>query len=169
MTIAQGPPAPRVTLFGWAAYALALAVIAADQASKLVLTGPLGLAAHGQILFLPPWLNFTYVANTGVSFHLFAGGDLSRWGLSLFSLVVAGALAWWARRADKAIGAAGLGLIIGGAIGNAIDRLRLGHVIDFLDATGLHFPWVFNGADSAITAGVALLLLESLLAPKSPA
>lgn len=151
------------------AYGLALTVIALDQLSKWLMLGPLDLAARGQIPVLPPVLNWTLVHNSGVSFHLFAGGDLSRWGLSLFSVVVAGALAWWARGADKAIQAAGLGLIMGGAIGNAVDRVRLGYVIDFVDVSGLRFPWVFNVADSAITVGVILLLLEGLVSPKPDA
>ena len=158
-----------VTRLGWSAYLLAVAVIALDQLTKWLMLGPLHLAERGQIPMLPPVLNWTLVHNSGVSFHLFAGGDLSRWGLSLFSVLVAGALAWWARKADRVINAAGIGLIIGGAVGNAVDRVRLGYVIDFIDVSGLHFPWVFNVADSAITVGVGLLLLESLLAPKKPA
>ena len=151
------------------AYALALAVIALDQLTKWLMLGPLDLVARGQIPALPPLLNWTFVPNRGVSFHLLAGGDLSRWGLSLFSLLVAGALAWWARKAEHRITAAGLGLIMGGAVGNAIDRMRLGYVIDFIDASGLHFPWVFNVADSSITVGVVLLLIEGFVAPKKPA
>ena len=80
-----------------------------------------------------------------------------------FALVVVAALAVWARRVDRPLLAAALGLVIGGAIGNnLIDRVRFGAVADFLDFTGLHFPWVFNVADSAITVGVVLLLLDSL-------
>lgn len=158
-----------VTRQGWAAYALAAAVIALDQLSKAWVLGPLDLPARGQVPVLPPFLNFTLVHNTGVSFHLLAGGELSRWGLTVFSLAVAAALAGWARRTDKAVQAAGLGLIMGGAVGNAVDRIRIGHVTDFIDVSGLHFPWVFNGADSAINVGVALLLLDSVLAPKPAA
>ena len=152
-----------------AAYALAAAVIALDQISKWWVLGPLDLVSRGQVPLLPPALNLTLVHNAGVSFGLLTGGAASRWGLTVFSLAVAAALAWWARRADKRLTAAGLGLIMGGAVGNAADRARLGHVTDFIDASGLHFPWVFNVADSAITVGVGLLLLESLLAPKKPA
>jgi signal peptidase II len=61
-----------------------------------------------------------------------------------------------------------LGLVIGGALGNLIDRVRFGAVVDFLDFSGLWFPWVFNVADSAITVGVILLLLDSVLAPDKP-
>jgi len=59
-----------------------------------------------------------------------------------------------------------LGLVIGGAVGNLIDRVRFGAVVDFLDFKGLYFPWVFNVADSAITVGVILLIAESVLTPK---
>ena len=59
-----------------------------------------------------------------------------------------------------------LGLVMGGAVGNLIDRVRLGAVVDFLDFSGAHFPWVFNVADSGISIGVAVLLLDSLLAPR---
>jgi signal peptidase II len=72
------------------------------------------------------------------------------------------------RRAEQALTGLALGLIIGGAIGNLIDRARLGAVVDFLDFSGLHFPWVFNVADSGVSVGVALVLLDSLIAPKKP-
>jgi signal peptidase II len=66
------------------------------------------------------------------------------------------------RRADRPLFATALGLFIGGALGNnLIDRARIGEVVDFLDFSGLYFPWVFNVADSAITVGVMLLLLDS--------
>jgi signal peptidase II len=108
------------------------------------------------------------VRNTGVSFGLFGGGE-ARWALSVFSIVVAGALAWWALQAQRRLLVTAIGLVIGGAIGNAIDRIRFGYVVDFLDfsATGL-FPWVFNVADSAITVGVMLLILDSVLSERKP-
>jgi signal peptidase II len=80
---------------------------------------------------------------------------------------VAIALAVWARQVQRRFTAIALGLIVGGAIGNFVDRVRLGSVVDFVDATALHFPWVFNLADSAISIGIVLLLAESLFAPKS--
>ena len=157
----------RVSRLGWAAYALAALVLALDQISKGWVLGPLDLPSRGQVSVVEPWLRFTLTHNSGVSFNLLKGGALSRWGLSLFSVVVAGALATWAARAEKRIQAAGLGLIMGGALGNALDRVRLGVVTDFVDVSGgfAFFPWIFNLADSAISVGVALLLLESLLTP----
>lgn len=154
----------------WIACAKAVGVIALDQLSKWWVLGPLDLPSRGQVPVAPPLLNFTLVHNTGVSFHLFAGGDLSRWGLTAFSLGVAAVLGWWARTAERLLQAAGLGLIMGGAVGNALDRIRLGYVTDFVDVSAAlpFFPWVFNVADSAITIGVGVLLLDSLLAPKKP-
>jgi signal peptidase II len=85
-----------------------------------------------------------------------AGSEVSRWVLTLFSAAVVIGLAVWARKAVKPMLAAGIGLIIGGAFGNnLIDRVRYGYVVDFIDVERLHFPWVFNVADSAITVGVA--------------
>src|SRR5690606_16310794 len=113
-------------------------------------------------------LRLTMVWNRGVSFGLFrADQDLTRWLLTGFSLVVAVILTIWARRADRRLLAVALGLVIGGAIGNAIDRARFGAVADFIDVSQLYFPWVFNVADSGITVGVALLLLDSLRRERS--
>ena len=161
------PPARRgPSRLAWVAYAVALVAIVADQLSKWWVLGVLDLPSRGRILVLPPVFDLTLVHNAGVSFGLLRGGDVGRWLLTLFSLVVALALAWWARRVDKPLTAFAIGLVMGGAIGNAVDRLRVGVVTDFLDFSGLHFPWVFNVADSCITVGVVLLVIESLLAPK---
>ena len=79
---------------------------------------------------------------------------------------VAIALAVSVRKAEQALTGVALGLIIGGALGNLIDRVRLGAVVDFLDFSGLHFPWVFNVADCGVSVGVALVLLESVIGQK---
>jgi signal peptidase II len=102
--------------------------------------------------------------NPGVSFgFLRANHDIARWGLVAFSLVVAVMIVFWARRSTRTLQALGYGLVAGGAVGNAIDRARLGFVVDFIDVQRLgFFPWVFNVADSAITVGVIALLLDSL-------
>jgi signal peptidase II len=93
--------------------------------------------------------------------------------LSAFSIVVAGVLGWWALKADRRLLITAIGLIMGGALGNVIDRIRFGYVVDFLDVSGVHvfigsmkinFPWVFNIADSAICIGVVLLILDSVRA-----
>jgi len=152
----------KIPRIAWAAYGFALVVVVLDQLSKAwILTG-LSLREVGRVLIADPILNFTYVENSGVSFGLFGGGA-ARWALSIFSLVVAGGLAWWALQAQRRTLVAAIGLVIGGAVGNAIDRIRFGYVVDFIDFSGTGvFPWVFNVADSAITIGVALLILDSI-------
>ena len=162
------PTARRgVSPLAWAAYAVAAVVIALDQLSKWWVLGPLDLPTRGQVRLFPPWLNLTLTHNPGVSFRLLAGGALSRWGLTAFSVIVAVALGAWASRTSKRLQALGIGLIMGGALGNAFDRARLGMVTDFVDVSAAlpFFPWIFNVADSAITVGVAVLLLESVLTP----
>ena len=155
--------APFVTARGWLTYELAALVIVLDQASKYWILNIYDLPAKGSTPILPIF-SLSMVWNRGVSFGLFrADVDLARWGLAVFSLVVAVALALWARRNDRTLPALALGLVIGGAVGNLIDRVRFGAVVDFLDFSGLHFPWVFNLADSGITVGVALLLLDSVV------
>jgi len=156
---------PRIT---WAAYGLALGVVVLDQLTKAWILNGLFLREVGQVEILPPLLNFTYVENTGVSFGLFGGGE-ARWVLTAFSILVAGGLAWWALKAGRRLLVAAIGLVIGGAIGNVIDRIRFGHVVDFVDFSGTGvFPWVFNVADSAITVGVALLILDSVMSERKP-
>ena len=152
------------------AYGLALAVIVLDQLSKAwILTGiALELGRPVPVL---SFFNLTLVHNRGVSFGLFqspAGQETIRWTLAVFSLAVSIGLIVWVRKVAKPLTAVAIGLIIGGALGNLIDRVRFGAVIDFLDFSGLHFPWVFNVADAGITVGVALLLAETFLTPDKP-
>ena len=151
------------------AYALAAAVVALDQVVKAWIVDGLRLiigVPH------PVWgpLRLTLVENPGVSFGMFQNdSNWARWLLAGFSLTVAGALGLWVRRAEKAFTGLAIGLIIGGAIGNLIDRVRNGVVVDFVDVTALYFPWVFNVADSAISIGIVLLLVESFLQPRAGA
>ena len=159
----------RTTPLGRLALILAVVVVALDQISKAWVLGPLALRLGEPRAVIPGLFNFTLVHNEGVSFHLLvANSDLARWALVVFSLVVAAALAVWAQRSSRRVTALSLGLVIGGAVGNAVDRARLGHVTDFLDFSALHFPWVFNVADSAISVGVTILLLESFFTPAAP-
>lgn len=159
---------PGVTRLGWAAYAIAAAVVVLDQASKAWILGPFGLPERGTVDVLPIF-RLSMVWNPGVSFGLLAAkGDLGRWLLVGFAAVVVAALAVWARRTSRLLSALAIGLVMGGAIGNNIvDRVRFGAVADFLDFSGLGFKWVFNVADSAITVGVALLLLEMVLSART--
>ncbi|HEX7761511.1 MAG TPA: signal peptidase II [Caulobacteraceae bacterium] len=151
------------------AYGLAVAVIVVDQLVKSWILNGLQLG-DGRIVPIFGPLQFSLVRNQGVSFGLFQGSDAGRWILTGFSLVVSIGLAVWALRLDKRLTGLAVGFVIGGALGNMIDRIRYGSVVDFVDVTRTHvFPWVFNVADSAITVGVILLLAESLLAPKTAA
>jgi signal peptidase II len=150
------------------AFPLAAVVVAADQVSKAWILRVAG--ALGQGPPLPGPLRFTLVQNTGISYGLLQGGmDWTRWAIAAFALAVSVALAVWAWRADRLSSALGLGLIIGGALGNVADRVFRGAVVDFVDARAMHFPWIFNLADSAITVGIILLMAENLIGPRRSA
>jgi signal peptidase II len=169
MSIGSDAKPPAITRLGWAAYAVAVVVVVLDQVSKAWVLGPLDLPGRGVVEVLPVF-RLSMVWNPGVSFGLLAArGDVGRWLLVGFAAAVVVALALWARRMTRALNALAVGLIMGGAIGNnIIDRVRWGAVADFLDFSGLGFKWVFNVADSAISVGVALLLLEMALSAKTP-
>lgn len=153
---------PGFSRLALATYAIAVGLIVIDQLAKGWFLG-LGLL-EGESL--PVWgpLHFTLVWNKGFSFGLLNGAhEVFRWLLTGFSLAVSIALVLWARRSTRRVVAVGIGLVIAGAIGNAIDRIRYGAVVDFIDVQKIgFFPWIFNVADSAITIGVILLLLDSL-------
>jgi signal peptidase II len=138
-------------------------MIAVDQASKAWILYGLDLPILGSVPVFWP-LRLTMVWNQGVSFGLLqAGHDAVRWALFAFSLGVAGMLTAWALKATRWASAVGLGLVIGGAVGNAIDRARFAAVVDFIDVQQIgFFPWIFNIADSAISIGVCFLLWDSL-------
>ncbi len=155
---------PRIAL---AAYGMAIVVVLLDQISKAWIISGLQLQEIGRVPVIRPILNFSWVENTGVSFGLFSGGE-ARWGLSVFSIIVSIALGWWALKSQRRLLISAIGLVMGGAIGNAIDRVRFGYVVDFIDFSGTGvFPWVFNVADSAITIGVVLLILDTLLSERA--
>jgi signal peptidase II len=143
--------------------AIAALVVIVDQTVKIgVLAQSDWLANESRPL--TPFLDLALRWNKGISFSLFAHDSLTgRVSLLILTLSVIGLLAWWLWRSQFGLSAAGLGLIIGGALGNAIDRIIHGAVVDFLDlhAFGRHF-FVFNVADAAINVGVLLLLLDLL-------
>jgi len=159
----------QVTRLGLVAYAVAAVTVVADQLSKAWVIGSLRLDDLGSVPILPPFFRLTLVENRGVSFGLLsADTPLGRWMLVAMAGAVVAVLIWSVRNTQRPLFATAIGLVIGGALGNnLIDRARIGRVIDFLDFSGLYFPWVFNVADSAITVGVVLLLLDTLLAPKA--
>ena len=145
--------------------AVALGVLVLDQALKAVMLGL--LPEPGSVRTVTGFFNLVHVRNTGVSFGMLQSDSrLGPWLLAGFAIVVSAALGVWLARAPSRLLAVALGLTIGGALGNVIDRVRFGAVFDFLDlhAFGWHWP-AFNLADSAVTVGVAGLLLSSLLAP----
>ncbi|MGV6818994.1 MAG: signal peptidase II [Parvularcula sp.] len=136
----------------WILYGLRLREITATLPDGTVRVGHVNLG---------PVFDLTYVENRGVSFGLFAGGLSSRILLSLLAIGVAGAVVHWAGRLERTVAAVGAGFIVGGALGNAIDRISYGYVVDFLDFSGLWFPWQFNIADAAINLGVACLAYDA--------
>ncbi|HEY8615669.1 signal peptidase II [Phenylobacterium sp.] len=156
-----------VTRLGWLAYAVAAVTVALDQLSKAWILYGLELPARGSVPVAGP-LNFTMVWNQGVSFGLLrADQDLMRWALALFAIGVSVVLAVWVRKAGRPVLAWALGFIMGGAVGNVIDRIRWGAVADFIDVSAIgFFPWVFNVADAAINIGIALLLLDMIRGEK---
>jgi len=141
---------------------LAAIVVAADQAAKLwALEAVFDPPRRIEVLSV---LNITPVWNRGVSFGLLASDSpWTPWLLSGFALVVTAVLVVWLARASGLGLIYGLGAVIGGAIGNVVDRIRFGAVVDFIDAHwgDLHWP-AFNIADAAITLGVGLLLLDAI-------
>lgn len=148
-------------------YGIAAATLGMDQVSKYWVLDVIKLPERVSIKLLPV-LSLSMVWNPGVSFGLLkAGSETGRLALAAFAACVVVALGWWARTVERPLTAAGIGLVMGGAIGNnLIDRLRFGRVVDFIDVSGLHFfPWVFNVADSAITVGVILLICDSIVTP----
>jgi signal peptidase II len=142
---------------------VALVTLVLDQATKLIVLGPLALATRGRIDVLP-FLDFVLVWNTGISYGLLpADGPLGRLLLVLLALGATALIVLWLAREDSRASAIGLGLIAGGAVGNAIDRVVHGAVVDFVLLHWAGWEWyVFNVADAAIVAGVGLLLYGSL-------
>ena len=131
-----------------------------DQASKYWIVEVLRLPSRGRIE-ISGIFDLTFVQNYGASFGMLAGGLASRIFLSLLVSGVAIGLTIWLGRLRRPVAAAGVAFVIGGALGNLYDRIAYGYVVDFLDFSGLYFPWVFNVADTAINIGVALLLLDA--------
>ncbi len=138
----------------------AAAVALLDRISKYWIVEIVRLPARGKIE-ISGIFDLSYVQNYGASFGMLSGGLASRIILSMISAGVALGLAYWLGRLRRPVAVAGVAFIIGGAIGNLYDRVAYGYVVDFLDFSGLYFPWVFNLADAAINVGVALLLLDA--------
>lgn len=146
--------------------ALAALVVALDQASKQWVLGSFQLM---ESLVVTPFFNLVLVFNSGAAFSFLANaGGWQKWFFVVLALAISAWLVVMLRQhAKEKLMPTALALILGGAIGNVIDRLRFDAVVDFLDfhVAGWHWP-AFNVADSAITVGVALMLLHSLLHSK---
>jgi len=141
---------------------LAALIILIDQASKWWILST--VMNPPRVIEVTTFFNLVMAWNQGVSFGMLnSGGWLAAWGLPIATAAIILGLGVWLARADKLVTALGLGLIIGGALGNLIDRLRFGAVADFLDFhwAGYHWP-AFNAADSAIFIGAVALVLETL-------
>jgi len=144
----------------------AVAALVLDQANKLWLIFGYDIAAH-QPVRLTPFFDVVFAKNPGISYSLFSAQSAAgRWALFGLAIAATALLVIWLWRTRTKLTALGLGLIIGGALGNACDRLAYGYVADFYHFHVERFSWyVFNLADVAICAGVALLLLDALAKP----
>ena len=143
---------------------VAVAVLAADQLTKWWVVDVMGLEERLVIPVLPPLLTFKMAWNTGINFGLFGGGsEVTRWVLIAISVLVSAGLVWWVLRRRSRAMAYGAGLVLGGAIGNAIDRARHGAVADFLNTSccGIDNPFSFNVADIAIFLGAVWIALKA--------
>lgn len=147
------------------AFAVAAAVFILDQLTKWLVIGPLQLQQVRQIYVLPIF-NLSWTENYGISLGMFqATSDVMRWILVAVTAAIAAGVAWWIGREKEKADQVALGMVLGGALGNILDRVRFGYVVDFAD---LHFggfrPFlVFNVADAAISIGVVILLLRAFL------
>ena len=149
---------------------LSLLVLVLDQASKLLVDASLQLY---EAIPLMPSFNLTYARNTGAAFSFLSdAGGWQRWLFAGLAVGMSSFIAWWLKKLGEheKLMAVALSLVLGGAIGNLIDRVAYGYVIDFLDVYYQDWHWpAFNIADSAICIGVAIMLLDSFKAePTSP-
>lgn len=140
-----------------------LIVFALDQLSKLIVVHVLDLRTLGAIDVLPPVLNFRMAWNRGINFGLFASdAETARWILVALSLAISAWVVWWIRKEGEGFwGQLSAGLLVGGALGNVVDRLVYGAVADFLNMSccGIDNPFAFNVADIAIFAGAVGLIV----------
>lgn len=145
---------------------IALLVLLIDQATKWLML--LVVMAPPRIIEVTGFFNLVLAWNTGVSFSAFAGsGPAGRWILVGVAVVICGFVLAWMGRTQRRLLIAGFAVIVGGALGNVIDRLIHGAVVDFLDfhLAGWHWP-AFNLADTAITLGVVAIIADSLFGPR---
>ena len=150
-------------------FLVALVVLILDQLVKWIVTGPMGMTMIGEEHYFLPIFSFTLTHNEGISLGLLnATNPVGRWMLVALTAGIAIVVAVWIGREKNRADKVALGLVLGGALGNILDRALHGYVVDFLD---LHFgAWrpflVFNVGDAAISIGVVILLLRAFLARK---
>jgi len=153
-------------------FAVALLVFALDQFAKYWVTGPLGVNHIGDQLYVIPNFQFTYTENNGISLGLLnATTPIGRWMLVALTSAIAVGVAYWLGREKNRADQVALGMVLGGALGNILDRVRHGYVVDFAD---LHFgdfrPFlIFNVGDAAISIAVVILLLRAFVSRKDQA
>ncbi len=147
---------------------VSVAVVVLDQITKQMVRA--GIALHDAVEVIPGMLNVVHVRNTGAAFGILNLADLAykRVLMTGMALLALAAVGWYASQIPPraALARAGLALIVGGAVGNLIDRAAVGYVVDFVDVYwgSVHF-WAFNVADSAITIGASLLILDLIRSP----
>jgi signal peptidase II len=165
-----------------------IAIIVVDQLSKAWVMATPAFNAMGCLtgngscggIEMSSLLNFSMTWNRGVSFGAFQAEGLARWGLFVMIGAIAVGFTLWLFRAERQMTALALAMVVGGAVGNLIDRARFGAVVDFIDFSGpwfgmmigswkVGFPWIFNVADASITCGAVALLLDQLLAGRNRA
>ncbi len=163
--------------FFWPVLALSAVLIVLDQVTKFWTLGwactkrgfDVSNCPAGAQIPVSEIFNFTFVQNKGVSFGMRLPGEemVSRVGFSLLSALVVLGLIYWLAKIRNKVAAIGVGFIISGALGNLIDRIAYGWVVDFFDFSQIGFPWVFNVADMAINVGVACLAYDAFFGENS--
>ena len=137
-------------------------ILTLDQITKYLVVFYMNLIERGQMSVWPGFIHFRMAWNSGVNFGLFSNNGLAaRWILIVIALGICGVVTYWMRRETRSIALISAGMVIGGALGNVVDRILHGSVADFLNITccGLHNPFAFNVADIAIFAGLLGLML----------
>jgi signal peptidase II len=153
-------------------FLVAVGVFALDQLLKWWVTGPLAVDHEGAMFYILPFFQFTYTENNGISLGLLnATTEIGRWMLVALTSAIAIGVAIWMAREKSRLDQIALGMVLGGALGNILDRARHGYVVDFAD---LHFgQWrpflIFNLGDAAISIAVVILLLRAFLSRKDDA
>jgi signal peptidase II len=146
--------------------AIAVIVLLLDQLAKYLIVNWIELQRYGSIQLMP-FLNLTFARNSGMAMSLFdLVGDLGRWLLVGVTSAIAIVICWLIARAHRHLDVIAWGLVLGGALGNIADRIRLGYVVDFIQFhIGTWSFYIFNTADSAISVGIMIILFDQFWGP----